>query len=132
MEPYALMLRTDPDDKYLTESTMAEIGNTIPVRFIGDIKELDTVITEAGEPAVILMNDRGAIHSGNEVLKQIKTNPSYAHIPVVVLGEVSTDDYIRDCYRSGANTFITKPSTIAATRKKIETFFRYWFDVAEV
>jgi hypothetical protein len=54
------------------------------------------------------------------------------HVPVVVLGEVSGDDHIKEWYRAGANTFIVKPSTVAATQKKIKTFFEYWFEVAEV
>src|SRR5688500_18504531 len=98
---YVLMLQTDPDDKYLTESTLAEIGNTIDVKFISNIRDMGSVIQREGDPAVILMNDRGAIHKGNEALKQVKTDPAYAHIPVVILGEVSTEEYIRECYRSG-------------------------------
>lgn len=132
MQSYVLMLQTDPDDKYLTESALAETGNNVPVKFIGNIDELENLVAGSGAPAVILLNDRGATHKGNEVLKELKTHAAYSHIPVVVLGEVSTDEYIRQCYRSGANTFITKPSTIAATRKKIELFFAYWFDVASV
>jgi response regulator RpfG family c-di-GMP phosphodiesterase len=132
MEPYVLMMQTDADDKYITESTLTEIGNTIPVRFITGLYELDDLTTVWGEPVVILLNDLGATHRGTELLKQLKSHPSRGHIPVVVLGEISTDDYIRQCYLAGANTFITKPSSIAATRKKVETFFAYWFDVAEV
>jgi hypothetical protein len=45
---------------------------------------------------------------------------------------VSANDYIKDWYKAGVNTFIVKPSSVAATRKKIKTFLEYWFDVAEV
>jgi CheY-like chemotaxis protein len=132
MEPYVLMMQTDADDRDLTESTMQEIGASVPVKFVAGLNDLDNMIEQCGEPAVILLSDLGATHRGTELLKQLKKDPVRAHIPVVVLGEVSTDDYIRQCYLAGANTFITKPSSIAATRKKIETFFAYWFDVAEV
>lgn len=132
MQPYVLMIQTDPDDQYLTESALTEIGNTIPVKFIRDAGELATAVSEWGEPSVILLNDRGVLHKGRAVLEELKSDASYDYIPIVVLGEVSTPDYIRQCYRSGANTFITKPSTVSGTRKKIETFFNYWFDVAEL
>ena len=131
MESYALMIQADPDDQYLTESILSEIDNGIQVRFIRHYSEIGNLIDKYNEPAVILLNDLGPTHRGLDLLKQIKTDPLHAHIPVVMLGEISTDDYIRKSYLAGANTFITKPSTINATRKKIETFFEYWFNVAE-
>lgn len=132
MEPYVLMIQTDPDDQYIVESTMREIANTISIQFIKSIEEMDRVISESGKPSVILLNDRGVLYNGTEIVKEIKSHAAYNDIPVVVLGEVSADDYVRECYRAGASTFITKPSSVAGTRKKIETFFSYWFEVAEL
>ncbi len=131
MEKYVAMLRTDNDDKYFTEWAMAETGVDIPVKFINGKEELDALIAAAGDPALLLLNDRGAVHKGQERLRHFKSNPAYNHIPVVVLGEMSTRDYIRECYRAGANSFIIKPSTVEATRKKVSDFFNYWFNVAE-
>ena len=66
------------------------------------------------------------------MVKHLKADTSLAHIPVIVLGEITTPDYIKQYYRAGANTYITKPSTVAATQKKIQLFLEYWFDVAEI
>ena len=132
MQPYVLMLQTDPDDRYITESTLDEISNNIPVQFISSLQEVDKTIAEFGQPVVILVNDQGSAQQGPTLVKKLKNNPLYSHIPVVILGEVTTSEYIQECYRAGANTFIIKPSTIVETRKKIATFFSYWFDVAEV
>jgi len=131
MKPYAIMLQTDADDRDIVEPILEEINNTIPVEFVAGIYELDNVIKTAGQPTVILVNDSFS-NTASELLKKLKTHAAYNHIPVVVLGELVTDEYIRQYYRAGANTYITKPSTVEATRKKIDTFFKYWFDVAEV
>lgn len=125
------MLQTDADDKFITESALAEMNNTAPVVFIASAGELADVVRSMGQPTVIMVND-SYTHTAGEQLKQLKSDPAYNHIPIVVLGEVVTEEYIRQYYRAGANTYITKPSTVAGTRDKIETFFRYWFDVAEV
>lgn len=132
MEQYVLMLQADPDDTDLVESMLPEINYRIPIKFVPGLNDIPAKAALWGDPAIILVSDRGASHKGNEVLKHIKTNPSYAHIPLVVLGEVSTPEYIKACYRAGANTFITKPSSIAETKKKMEGFFRYWFEVADI
>jgi response regulator RpfG family c-di-GMP phosphodiesterase len=132
MQPYALMMQIDPDDRYITESTMDEMSNNIPVQYITSIVDLDKAIVDFGQPVVILVNDQGSVQGGPTLVKKIKSNPLYSHIPVVILGEVTSSEYIQQCYRAGANTFIIKPSSIADTRTKISTFFSYWFDVAEV
>jgi CheY-like chemotaxis protein len=132
MEPYVLMLQTDPDDKFIVESTLEEIKPTAPTKFVNSVHEMDDFISKQGQPAVILFNYSGVNRKGYEIVRQLKAHPAYGHIPVVVLGEVSADDYIKEWYKAGANTFIIKPSSIAATQKKIRTFFEYWFDVAEV
>jgi len=131
MGPYVVLLQTDEDDKEITQSVLAEINTTIPMVFIAGVDDLKETIAVSGEPRVILLNDSSR-HTAREQLTRLKAEPAYNHIPVVILGEIVADEYIRQYYRQGASTYITKPSTIAGTKKKIETFFRYWFDTAEV
>ena len=132
MDSYVLMLQTDPDDQHMTESALAEINPSLTIKYLQGIDEMDKYIMETGQPALILLNDQGTITERGQALRQIKANPAYSHIPVVVLGEKSSSDYVKECYRAGASSFITKPSSLKATRKKIEMFFSYWFEVAEV
>ena len=132
MERYVAMLRTDIDDRDITEWALDEIETDIVIKFIADMDELDKIIVSSGDPSLILLNDRGAAHKANEHLRQLKLNPAYSHIPVILLGEISSSVYIRECYRAGANSYITKPSTVGETQKKVSMFFEYWFNVAEV
>jgi DNA-binding NarL/FixJ family response regulator len=130
--PYVLMLQADPDDQHITESALAEINPSIAINYLEDLREMDNHVAIAGQPVLILLNDMGTITERGQTLRQLKSNPAYSHIPVIVLGEKSSPDYVKECYRAGASTFITKPSSVNATRKKIEMFFSYWFEVAEV
>jgi len=132
MQAYVLMVQADDDDRFLTESTLAEMEQTIPMHFIAYISELSTVVAASGLPAVILINNQDHRHKAIDIVKQLKADALLAHIPIIVLGEITTTDYIKQYYRAGANTYITKPSTVAATKKKIRLFLEYWFDVAEV
>ena len=132
MIPYVVMLQTDPDDQYLTEETLSEIRPSLTIKYFERMQEMENYSKEHGEPGLILLNDTGTITERGQTLRQLKSHPSYNHIPVVVLGERSSPDYIKECYRAGASTFIIKPSSLNATRKKIDLFFSYWSEVAEV
>ena len=132
MQAYVLMLQADEDDKFLTESILAEMQEAIPMHFIPHISGMEDQIAASGLPAVILINNQDHRHKAIDVIKYLKADNRLDHIPIIVLGEITTPDYIKQYYRAGANTYITKPSTIAATRKKIQVFLSYWFDVAEV
>lgn len=132
MHPYVLMIQTDIDDREITEAILNELEYNVAVKFIPSLEGLDTIISENGLPSVLILNNRGITHSDYSLLKMIKERAGYDHIPVVILGELAVPDHIRDWYRAGANSYIIKPSSIDSTRKKIKTFFEYWFHVAEV
>ena len=132
MQPYVAMLQADEDDRMLTESILEEMEHRVPMHFITRISELETLVATSGLPSVILINNQDHRHKAIDVVKHLKADTSLAHVPVIVLGEITTPDYIKQYYRAGANTYITKPSTVAATKKKIQLFLEYWFDVAEI
>ncbi|MCH8286777.1 PAS domain S-box protein [candidate division KSB1 bacterium] len=46
---------------------------------------------------------------GYQVLKELKSNESTKHIPVIVLTSTEDQNEINRCYRLGCNVFITKP-----------------------
>ena len=131
MQSYVLMLQTDADDRDIIDAMFDEIDLAIPVKFLDGIDELSSFVNAEGSPGLILISEN-AKHTGLEIVRRLKKNPSYKHIPLVILAERSLDVYVKECYAAGVNTFIVKPSTIELTKKKIEVFFTYWFNVAEL
>jgi CheY-like chemotaxis protein len=129
-EHYVLMLEDDADDRYITETTIEELGYNIPVKFLSYERELIKYLTESEEPSLILLDYNPV--NGADTLRQLKTHPDFNHIPVVVLSEVASPNHVRQCYQLGANTFIKKPDTAVTSTQKIQTFFKYWFEVAEI
>ena len=131
-KPYVLMLESDPDDRYITEHTLSELGYNYPIKFLTHGKELMNHLSNEEKPFVILLDDNPYGGTGLEVLEKLKSNPEYRHIPVVMISEVATANHVAECYHKGANTVIKKPSTLEGTKEKIGTFFKYWFEVAEM
>jgi CheY-like chemotaxis protein len=66
---------------------------------------------EAGEPppAVILLDLKLPRVSGLEVLRQLKTHPTFRRIPVVVLTTSAESSDVKTAYELGVNSYIVKP-----------------------
>jgi CheY-like chemotaxis protein len=125
------MLENDMDDRYFTQSALEELGLDVSIRFIADVAELNhSLITH--KPSLVLLSSNTYPRTGIQVLNWFKTDTQLSHIPVVVLSEDLIDDHVREYYRAGANSVVKKPSTMALTKQKIQTFFSYWFGVAEL
>lgn len=135
--PYILLLEDDSDDRYITESYFKELGLEAKLDFLerGDdvLNYLEERMTHKFSlPNLILLDNHLPGTNGIEVLRQLKAHPRYKLIPVVIVSGTAHESEITECYRLGANTFIQKPSTDKLTSHKIQTFFRYWFEVAQL
>src|SRR5436305_5363532 len=62
-------------------------------------------------PSLILLDLNMPGNDGREVLKQLKTNKRYQHIPTIVLTTSSSNRDKLTSYDLGANCFITKPDS---------------------
>lgn len=63
----------------------------------------------AEKPDLIFLDIMMPIMDGFQVLEQIRKNPDYASIKVVVLSALNSNEDIVKAYNLGANDFITKP-----------------------
>jgi response regulator RpfG family c-di-GMP phosphodiesterase len=132
-----LMLEYDEDDRFITTDTLHELNNNVQVEFVRYSNEVFAWLENCREnnrsyPAVILLNLHATPSDGKETLKQLKSNPSYQHIPVVLLTEINHTATVKECYALGASSFIKKPSSAKDTSAKIASFFNYWFETVEL
>jgi CheY-like chemotaxis protein len=125
------MLEEDPDDRQITESALLDLGFDIPVKYVKYSTELFEQLEADEKPSLILVDYNSTPAPAIEVLKELRGNNDYKHIPTVVLGEGLSEKFIKECYQVGANSYITKPASTKGTKDKIETFFKYWLNVAE-
>ncbi|WP_026308381.1 response regulator [Spirosoma spitsbergense] len=64
---------------------------------------------------------------GLAFLKQVKK--MYPRLPVIILSNQQTEHYIQQVYDLGANSFISKPSTLEGWERQFQVLLAYWFDV---
>jgi CheY-like chemotaxis protein len=132
-EPVILMLEHDPDDQSITSKVFEERQYKARLEFVADSKAMFAYLarcrqTGSDYPALLLINLYATPQDVREILKQLKTDPGYTHIPVVILSETENTKIARECYALGASSVIQKPGPLKEITQKIDRFFRYWFE----
>ena len=130
--PQVLMLEEDADDRYLTNEVLNELDVEVDIRFFSSGDALFEHLEISPRPSLILLDYNSSPENAPRILKKLKSDPRFVFIPVVVLSDSDLPAYKKECYTNGASSFIKKPHSVEGTKNKIETFFRYWFEVAEV
>ena len=83
---------------------------------------------QSGEPALILLDLKLRGERGVDVLKQLKQNPRYAHIPIVILTSSNDDLDIRACYQAGANGYVVKPDRFDDLVSLSLHLWKFWIE----
>ncbi|MES2513588.1 MAG: response regulator [Bacteroidota bacterium] len=131
---YILMLESDEHDRE-TSSKYFETSN-ISYEFLKFSHEVIPFLKQRRQfgllPSIILLSMNSMPEMGISVLKEIKSVTSLKHIPVILLGENTQSNLIKESYANGASTFINKPFTNTLTDLSIKSFIQYWFEVAQL
>jgi CheY-like chemotaxis protein len=135
--PIILMLEQDPDDRFITSSVFEENQYKAHLEFVNSGEAVFGYLDRCRKnrlpyPAMILINLYTTPQDGREILKLLKENDHYKHIPVVILSGTNNPAMARECYILGASSFIQKPALLSETNEKIASFFRYWFGTVEL
>jgi CheY-like chemotaxis protein len=136
-----LMAEDDPDDRELTQEALEESKLANDLRFVVDGEELLDYLHQRGKyappadapkPGLILLDLNMPRMDGREALRQIKADPEFRQIPIVILTVSEAEEDILRSYDLGANSYISKPVTFAGLVKVMSDVGRYWFEIVEL
>lgn len=84
---------------------------------------------ESGKPRpdLILLDLNMPGMGGKEFLKQMKANPSFCDIPVVIVSTSNSEDDIEETYRLHAAGYVQKSPSPDELRRIIKKLTHYWF-----
>ena len=123
-----LIADDDSDDCYLIQLAFKDCNIDNPIVFFKNGLEVMQYIQKKSdnEIALIILDLNMPKMDGKITLSKIKTNPSWKRVPVVVLTTSTSKQDIGDCYDSGANGFISKPSSYDDLQNVVKAMSKMW------
>ena len=131
----------DADDRMLTRDALEESRVLNELRFVEDGEELMDYLRRNGKyanaaasprPGLILLDLNMPKKDGREALKEIKSDPNFRRIPVVIMTTSKAEEDIFRSYDFGASSFITKPVTFDRLVELMRTLGEYWVEFVEL
>jgi two-component system, chemotaxis family, response regulator Rcp1 len=83
-------------------------------------------------PDLILLDLNLPGKDGRKVLAELKGDPSWRRIPVVVFSTSQSERDIWDCYDAGANCYVSKPLQFENFVSAIRSIEELWFGFAQL
>jgi len=136
-----LMADDDGEDCLLVRDALRETGQACKLHFVHNGEELFDYLRCEGEyvelaeppkPDLILLDLKMPRKDGRETLRDLKTDPAWRSIPVIVLTTSTADDDVTFCYDRGVNSYLTKPSTFRELVELLASLTQYWFHTVEL
>ncbi len=83
-------------------------------------------------PNLILLDLNMPVLDGRQTLAQLKADPRFCKIPVLVLSSTSDNREVDSTYALGANSFISKSSSLLSIERTVNAIESYWFKLVQL
>ncbi|HKB00832.1 MAG TPA: response regulator [Gemmataceae bacterium] len=136
-----LMADDDPDDRQLTKEAFEEARLANDLRFVEDGVELLDYLHRRGKytdpvtsprPGIILLDLNMPRKDGREALQELKQDPRFRTIRVIILTTSKAEEDILRTYNLSAASYITKPVTFESLVDVVRTLGKYWLEIVEL
>ena len=136
-----LMADDDADDRELTREAFVESHVANDLRFVVDGEELLDYLNRRGKyvdpassprPSIILLDLNMPRKDGREALREIKADPQFRLIRVIIMTTSKAEEDIIRAYNLSAASYITKPVTFEGLIDVIKTLGKYWLEIVEL
>jgi CheY-like chemotaxis protein len=134
MEPI-LLVEDEADHARLVKKSLSEHGRLLnEIYWVKNGIEAMEYITQSGpyneknapRPGLILLDLKMPLKDGFQVLAELKSDPGYKSIPVVVLTTSVNSEDAKKALDLGANDFIVKPVKFSDFVQKVGQLGNYW------
>ena len=136
---FILVAEDDLDDRFMLQTVFEEKEIKARLEFVNNGLELISYLKQIKEdngilhyPKFILLDLNMPKMDGRQTLLEIKNDPEYKKIPVIIFSTTNNEVEINRCYELGANTYVVKPSNYTNFLTSVDTIVTYWLHTAAI
>ncbi|MDC0535309.1 response regulator [Francisellaceae bacterium] len=135
--PIILIVEDSDEDFYTTKRALKKSGLANNIHRCSDGEEAVNYLHRKEEyadqsvspkPNLILLDLNLPIVDGKTILDIIKKDNNLKSIPVVILTTSDDENDVRQCYSSGANSYMQKPVDLDKFMQSIQRLKDFWFE----
>lgn len=124
-----LLVEDNPADVELTRLSLQNLA--VPAELIAfsegaDLFQYLDNQTSRSDISLIMLDLNMPRMSGIDILKRLHAGKMWSEIPVIIFSSSNQQADIRECYRLGANAYVTKPIDLAEFDKTIKAIANFW------
>lgn len=130
-EVHILLVEDNSSDVILIQEALkdAAIPHVLRVAVDGD-EALQILYSADFRPHIVLLDLNLPKKSGLEVLKEVKKDPSFRPIPVLILTNSKSEDDVILAYASYCNAYVRKPLGFEGLLKTVASIGQFWFETS--
>jgi CheY-like chemotaxis protein len=127
MKKYKIILvENDEDEQLFMKEGFDEAGN---FEILAQVKNGDTLFEWLEDhpgklPDIVLSDLNMPGMNGYDIIEEMKSNPVYLHIPVIITSTSSTPSIIQKCIDKGAAAYVIKPETFVEYVPYVHNLYR--------
>ena len=111
-----LVAEDDPDDQYFFQEALAVVCPAdVEAHFLWDGAQLMRFLHDKAKAdyrcQLVVLDLHMLVKDGKTTLREIKADPQFANIPVVILSTSADQEDIEYCRRNGAAAYYHKPDS---------------------
>lgn len=119
MQKRLLLVDDDPDDIELFCEAVEEIGEIDCNYSYTAIEAIEFLNNASEKPDYIFLDVNLLRINGRQFLIELKKNPQYKNIPVIIYSTLKDPQQIEEFYTLGASYYLIKPAGFEALKKSI-------------
>lgn len=105
-----LFVDDDSDESYLFNEALEHSGLHVHLEGARDGNALLHYLNTRPLPDIVLVDLNMPHKDGMEALIEIRSNPAFDHLPLVIYSTSNNKHFIEQCYQNGASLFAIKPN----------------------
>jgi chemotaxis family two-component system response regulator Rcp1 len=99
---------------------------------VDGVDALDRLQRPGDVPDLVILDLNLPRKDGRTVLREMKGDERFKHVPVIILSSSGADRDLADAYELGANCFVTKPSDLDDYFATVRGIREFWLSIVNL